>query len=294
MLKLLPFFLLVFFSFTGRTQIHMVVKEEGFLLMDAKDSVFFYQKSMKDKEGAYARCHYIHPLYGEGNVRLTEDFPVDHLHQRGVFWAWHQVLINGQSVSDGWELKNFVQKVTDVEFFQKEGKGILKTVVDWKSPLWKGGSEAYLRENTVVVIHTKKGNSRRIDFEIRLDALTDGLALGGSDDEKGYGGFSVRLKLPEDVAFYGENGKVKPLHTAVPAGSYIKIEGSFLKAGKKGGVVIQGDPQNPAPSNSWILRPTASMQNAVYPGRQPVAIPMGKPLVLKYSLDVYHGKLKRP
>ncbi|HET6555957.1 MAG TPA: DUF6807 family protein [Prolixibacteraceae bacterium] len=292
MLKLIPLLLLLLFSFSGRTQIHMVVKEGGFMLMEGKDSVFFYQKSIKDKDGAYARCHYIHPLYGEGNVRLTEDFPADHLHHRGVFWAWHQILVNGKSVGDGWELKNFVQKVSDIEFVQKEGSGILKTMVEWKSPLWKDGSEAYLRENTMITVHPKRANSRRIDFEIRLNALTEGLALGGSDDEKGYSGFSARLKLPADVAFSGEKGKVEPLNAAVDAGSYVQIEGSFLESGKKGGVVIHSDPQNPAPANNWILRKSASMQNAAYPGRQPVAIAMDKPLVLKYSLEIYHGNLK--
>lgn len=293
MLKLILPLLLLHFSFSGRTQVHMLVKEGGFLFMEGKDSIFFYQKAVKDMDGAYARCHYIHPLYGEGNVRLTEDFPADHLHHRGVFWAWHQVLVNGQPVADGWELKNFLQKVTDVEFLQKEKKGILKTTVDWKSPMWKGGAEAYLRENAIVTIYPKNANSRRIDFEIRLNALTDSLAIGGSDDEKGYSGFSIRLHLPADVAFYGEDGRVEPLNTAVEAGRYVRIEGSFLKSGKKGGVVIYSDPQNPAPATSWILRRSASMQNAAYPGRHAVAIAMGKPLVLKYSLEIYQGQLKR-
>ena len=35
-----------------------------------------------------ARSSYVHPLYGlEGEV-LTDDFPVDHFHHRGLFWAW--------------------------------------------------------------------------------------------------------------------------------------------------------------------------------------------------------------
>lgn len=293
MLKLIPLLLLILFSFKGRTQIHMMVKEGGFLFMEGKDSIFFYQKSMKDKDGAYGRCNYIHPLYGESNVRLTEDFPADHPHQRGIFWAWHQILINGKPVGDGWELKNFVQKVTDIEFFLKEGNGNFRSVIEWKSPLWKSGSEAYLRENVHIVIHPEKANYRHIDFEIKLNALTEGLTLGGSDDEKGYGGFSARLKLPSYVTFYGEEGKVEPLNTAVEAGPYVKIEGSFLKSGKKGGVVIHSDPKNPAPATRWILRQSASMQNAAYPGRQPVPIEKGNPLILKYSLNIYHGKMKR-
>ncbi|HEY3372423.1 MAG TPA: DUF6807 family protein [Prolixibacteraceae bacterium] len=293
MLKGTLLLLLSFCFFAANAQIHLVVKEGGFLFLEGKDSIFFYQKSPKDKAGEYSRCNYIHPLYGLDNSRLTEDFPSDHLHHRGVFWAWHQVLIDTMAVSDGWELKNFQQKVVDFEFLQQKGIGYLNTTLEWKSPLWKNGAEAYLRENTTIILYPKVGNYRRLDFEIKLNALADRLNIGGSDDEKGYGGFSVRLKLPSDVTFTGENGLVEPLNTAISAGNLMNISGSFLAGGKKGGVVMECNPQNPAPATSWILRRSASMQNAVYPGRQPVSIPMDQPLVLKYSLLVYQGTMNK-
>lgn len=291
MLKQISMALLILFSFFAEAQINMVVKEGGFLFVEGKDSVCFYQKSMKAKEGEFGRCNYIHPLYGLDNTRLTEDFPADHLHHRGIFWAWHQILIDNLQVSDGWELKNFRQKVTDVEFRQLKGVGYLITTIDWSSPLWQRGDEPYLQEKTSITMYPKNGNYRRIDFEIRLKALTDRLRIGGSDDEKGYSGFSVRLKLPADVGFSGEKGTIQPANTAVESGNFVKIDGLFLKSGKKGGVVMASNPQNPAPSNSWILRKAASMQNAAYPGRQPVFIAFDDPLVLKYSLLIFTGDM---
>ena len=291
MLKPITVFFLIGLSFAGQAQINIVVKDGGFLFLEGKDSLFFYQKSLKDKDGAYGRCNYIHPLYGPDGTRLTEDFPADHLHHLGVFWAWHQILIDGQQVSDGWELKNFQQKVNNFEFKQSKGNGYIITSVDWKSPLWKNGAEAYLREETQIIIYPKSGNYRRFDFQIKLLALTDRLSIGGSDDEKGYSGFSVRLNLPEDVRFTSETGLVEPVNTAIVAGNSMKISGSFLEGGKKGGVVIWSNPQNPSPAESWILRKKASMQNAAFPGRKPVAIPFDQPLVLKYSLLVFQGEL---
>lgn len=291
MLKRIPVIFLICLSFAGSAQINMVVKEGGFLFMEGNDSICFYQRSPKDRGREYSRCNYIHPLYGPDGTRLTEDFPADHLHHRGVFWAWHQILIKGKPVSDGWELKNFQQKVSDLEFRLEKGIGLLITTVEWKSPLWKNGSEAYLKEKTIITIHPKTGNYRRIDFEIQLKALVDYLSVGGSDDEKGYSGFSVRLKLPTDVKFTGENGLVEPVNTAVEAGNSMNINGSFLNSSKKGGVIILSDPQNPSPSSNWILRKTASMQNAAFPGRQPISIPFDQPLVLKYSLLVYQGEM---
>lgn len=293
MQKLTLFVLFIFLVTTINAQINMVVKESGFLFMEGNDSIFFYQKLPKSKDGAYSRCHYIHPLYAPDGTRITEDFPADHLHHRGIFWAWHQILIDGKQVSDGWELKDFQQKVTNFEFRSLKGMGYISATVDWKSPEWNGGSEAYIREDSRITIHPLAGNYRRIDFEIRLKALTDRLLIGGSNDEKGYSGFSVRLKLPQDVQFSGFKGLVEPQNTAVEAGNALKIDGSFLSIGKRGGVVMWSDPQNPAPATSWILRKKASMQNAAYPGRQPVAISFDQPLTLKYTLLIFQGDMSQ-
>jgi hypothetical protein len=287
MFKLIPVILLVFFSFTGKAQINMVIKQDGFLFMQGKDSIFYYQKIAKDKNGEYARCNYIYPLYGPDGSRLTADFQANYPHDRGIFWAWYQVLINNKPISDGWGFRNFQQKVTGVEFMLKNGNGLLNTTTEWKSPLWEKGVKAYLKEETKITIHPKTENFRRIDFEIRLKALTDRLSIGGSDDEKGIGGFSSRLKLPADVLFTGQKGTVDPADKAIDAGNAINVSGSFLDGGKQGGVVIWSDPSNPEPSPRWILRKADGIQNPAFPGRKPVAIPFGQPLVLKYSLLVY-------
>jgi hypothetical protein len=291
MLKLIPVVLILVLTLTGKAQISMSVKQGGFLFMEGKDSILFYQKNAKDKNGEFAGCNYIHPLYGTDSSRLTEDSPADHLQPRGIFWAWHQILINNKPVSDGWELKNFQQKVTSVEYILKKGIGFFNATTEWKSPLWKNGEKAYLKEETKITIHPKTGNFRRIDFEIHLKALTDRLSIGGSDDGKGYGGFSVRLKLPSDVSFSGEKETIEPGNTAIEAGNSMNISGSFLNGRKHGGVVVWSDPSNPAPATSWILRKVESMQNVAFPGRNPVAIPFDQPLVLKYSLLVYQDSI---
>jgi hypothetical protein len=292
MLKQLPFFLLICMTISGFPQIKMVVKSGGFLFMEGNDSIFFYQKSPKDKGGEFSRCNYIHPLYGPDGTRLTEDFPVDHPHHRGVFWAWHQILIDNKPISDGWELKNFQQKVSSFEYILQKGIGVIKATVDWKSPLWNSGEKAYLQEKTTIFIHPKIRNFRRIDFEIQLKSLTDRLQLGGSDDEKGYGGFSVRLKLPEDITFSSEKGVVQPSTIVIDAGNSLNMNGSFLKNEKPGGVVIYNNPQNPVPSTNWIIRKSASMQNAVFPGRKVISLLLDEPLVIKYTLLVYQGSIK--
>ncbi len=275
-------------------QVRMQKNEDGLLFTEDNKSVLFYQIDPKNKDGKYERCNYIHPLWGLDGTVLTEDFPADHLHHRGVFWTWHQVWIGDQRIGDPWEIKDFKQQVTDVEFISKEGGvAVLNTEVDWKSPKWmqEGREVPYLRENTTITIHPKNGNYRKIDFKIQLLALAENLKIGGSEDVKGYSGFSVRMTLPKDILFSGTNGKVEPQNEAVQSPGYINISGSILHENNQGGIVIIDHPENPDYPQKWILRARNSMQNAAWPGNTIVPISTAEPTVLKYSLLVYSGNL---
>ena len=286
--------MLGFLTIQITAQIKMQNKEDGILFTENGKNVLFYQIDPKSKDGKYERCNYIHPLWAEDGTVLTEDFPLDHLHHRGIFWAWHQVWIDNQRIGDPWEIKNFEQDVTEVEFIaQNNGVGVLKTEVEWKSNQWiKSKKKApYLKENTTILIHPKSGNYRKIDFEIKLLALEEKLSIGGSEDVKGYSGFSVRMKLPSDINFSGKTGNVEPQNTAVRSDGYINISGSILSENSQGGIVILDHPENPGYPQKWILRKRNSMQNAAFPGRETVPVSTTKPLVLKYSLLVYSGKM---
>lgn len=275
-------------------QITMQKNEEGILILDDGEKFFFYQMEPKSFEGKYERQHYIHPLWGPDGAVLTEDFPADHLHHRGVFWAWHQVYIGEKQIGDPWELIDFEQDLKDIEFrSRQDGTGLLSLRVNWLSDQWKkeGKKVPYLEENSTIIIHPIEKNYRRLDFEISLLALEKDLFIGGSDDEKGYSGFSVRMVLPDDVKFSGQEGAVEPELTAVESPAYINILGSMGKEGKKAGIVIIDHPKNPGYPQSWILRKRNSMQNAAFPGNSIIPVSSFSPLVLKYTMLVYKGKM---
>jgi hypothetical protein len=276
------------------SQVTIQKEDDGILFWEKGEKILFYQMKPIDFDGRYERNHYIHPLRGIDGEVLTEDFPLDHLHHRGVFWAWHQVWIGDKRIGDPWELKDFEQEITDVEFWaQPDGRGTLKTQVQWKSDKWKksGQKVPYLKESTTLTVHSREKRHRRIDFEISLLALEQNLFIGGSEDEKGYGGFSVRMVLPDDVKFSGVHGQVEPRVIAVQSPGYINISGSLEKEGKNAGIVIVDHPQNPGYPQPWILRKKNSMQNAAFPGSGTVSVSTSGPLVLKYSLLVYSGKM---
>ncbi len=273
--------------------IEIVEQTEGFAVTEDGKKVLFYQREPKSLDGKYTRCHYIHPLYGLDGQVLTEDFPSDHLHQRGVFWAWHQLLVGGKPVGDGWMLENFSQDVDSVEILREDSKSAcLKTRVFWKSPNCtdeKGREKPFIEETTVIRTHRTEGDIRKIDFEIGLLALADDVQIGGSDNEKGYGGFSPRIKTPKGLVFIGQKGRVTPQNVAVEAGPYVDFSGDFDGDGRVSGIAVLCHKSIPGYPRPWILRRRASMQNPVYPGRNPVALSAKEPLVLRYRLIIHRG-----
>ena len=85
----------------------VIKSNEGYLFSEGDRRIMFYQVEPRSLEGKYERCNYVHPLYGLDGQVLTEDFPKDHPHHRGIFWAWHQLLIGDKHISDNWGLNNF-------------------------------------------------------------------------------------------------------------------------------------------------------------------------------------------
>ena len=64
------------------------------------------------RDSRRSRACYIHPLWGLNGEVLTDDFPKDHYHHHGVFWAWPHVEIGigGKEKLDLWEYKDIAQK----------------------------------------------------------------------------------------------------------------------------------------------------------------------------------------
>jgi hypothetical protein len=148
-----------------------------------------------------------------------------------------------------------------------------------------------IKENTKITVFRSTPQYRILDFDIHLFALVDNLKIGGSDDEKGYGGFCLRLKLPKDLSFISQDKKVIPQETAVLAGPWMDFTGSFAGEGlPKAGVTVFGYMAS-GQQYPWILRSVTSMQNVPYPGRTPVALSK-QGLRFTYRVIVHEADMK--
>jgi hypothetical protein len=263
-------------------------KNQGIELFENGRPVYFYQQEPKSIDKKYICNNYLHPLFSIDGDTLTEEFPADHPYHRGIYWAWHQIYIDNQSLGDGWIMENISEEVTQIhsEILNKLAR--LNLEVKWKSPIYKDG-KPFMSENTTIWVHQLTGEIRLIDFEIRLNALVPGISIGGSDDEKGYGGFCARIKLPENLIFTSSTGPVIPQTLQIKAGPWMDFSGSFGKTDKINGITILCHPSTPNWPEPWILRQVTSMQNIVFPGRNRIGIPPDKPVILRYRIVVHNG-----
>ncbi|MCP4782013.1 MAG: hypothetical protein GY903_05700 [Fuerstiella sp.] len=267
------------------------VTPDGITVTEAGRQVLHYQLKTKDRDGKWPRANYIHPLHNLDGDVITEDFPDDHGHHRGIFWAWHQVWVGDRKVGDAWQCKDFVWDVQSkgVEYCA-DGHVRLTANVEWKSPQLaepNGQMIPIVTEQAVVIVHPAQTEYRLLDFEITLQALLQNVRIGGSEDVKGYGGFSPRIKLSNDQKFVSRDGEVEPQKTAVEAGPWIDVSNG------KHGVAILCHPSNPGFPEPWILRAKRSMQNAKYPGAKPVAILPTTPVILRYRLVIHRGSAEQ-
>src|SRR5262245_59964443 len=265
---------------------------DGYWFTEGDTKVLFYQAERKAlPDGKAARSNYFHPLYDlDGNV-LTEDFPKDHIHHRGIFWAWHQVLIDGKRVQDQWGNRDSFWTVKDAKVASDSRSASLTLRVLWESPLFtdaKGQRRPFVEEQSVTRVHRAEEAIRKVDFHQQLTALVDGVEIGGSEDAKGYGGFSFRVVMPPDIRFTGASGTVTPIENAVDASPWMDVSGTYGKAGTSG-VAVLTHPSTTGFRQHWILRARTSMQNAVFPGQHPVAIPRDRPVILNYRLVMHRG-----
>ncbi|MFC4874238.1 DUF6807 family protein [Negadavirga shengliensis] len=262
-------------------------QEQGWLLKEDGKPRFFYQTATQSRDGMYPRSNYIHPLYGLDGEIITEDFPDDHLHHRGIFWAWHQLCVDGKKIADPWICEGIEWEITKVG-----SKIISETAVQLTSNiLWKeteGEEREVVEENLMVTYERISPDLYKLTFDITLKPLLSNVMIGGSEDPKGYGGFSPRIKLSETVGFFDSKGKVRPQELAVSAGSWINIT---EREENDPGVVVMGEPDKLPSYQGWILRSKNSMQNMAFPGRNPVPL-AGTParhLTFRNQIIVHRG-----
>jgi len=266
---------------------------QGIELLENDHPVFFYQRKPKPSTGNYVFNNYLHPLYDLMGDTLTVEFPEDHPHHRGIFWAWHQLYIQDKRIGDSWMMENISLDVINTKTTLDKEKAQLQAHVSWKSSAIQNG-KPFLDEHTSIIVHQQQSNIRKIDFEISLRSLVPGVQLGGSEEVgKGYGGFCARIRLSKHLIFTSTKGSVTPLEGQVIAGAWMDFSYYDSTRHVESGMAILCHPSTPNYPAPWILRQTGSMQNIVFPGTKRIELSMEMPIVLRYRVIVHQGNANK-
>jgi hypothetical protein len=257
---------------------------DGIRLAEGGRPILFYRSRPEPGREPW-RVHYVHPLHSAGGAVLTEDAPADHLHHRGVFWAWRRVLVDGVQAGDGWVGRDLVLEVGPPAVSeQPDGSARIDSRVLWKVPI-DGRAEAIVEEHSAIRAFPVRDGRRRIEFEVRLRALRAGVAIAGTDDEKGYGGPSVRFGHGERISLRGDGRELRATPAALDAGEVVDFLWPSLAppwpARVRASCSIEGRAWT-----HWVLRQEASMQNCAFPGRNPLELQTDSVHTVRLVLDV--------
>jgi len=258
------------------------VNDDGVRLEEAGRPVLFFRyRPRADREPW--RLDYVHPLWSVAGAVLTEDAPEDHLHHRGIFWAWRRILVDGEQVADGWVGRNLaVETERPSVVANRDGSAQILSTATWLVTL-DGIATPIVAESAEITAYPVEAGRRRVELEVALRALRAGVALGGSDDEKGYGGPSVRLAHPDRIGIESGGQTLRAQVAAIQTGETIRFSWSGIPAPWPSEVVVSCVVDG-HPWTSWVLRQELSMQNCAVPGRAPLVLPMDRPLRLRMTL----------
>jgi L-alanine-DL-glutamate epimerase-like enolase superfamily enzyme len=218
------------------------------------------------------RSSYLHPVWAPNGVILTDDFPKDHFHHRGISWMWPVVNLEGNTY-DPWIVEGIQTRF--VRWLARDTrKDSARLAVENG---WYLDGRNVLREE-VEIVATADGLALRLSF----DPLVP-LEIGGTHEgNKGYGGLCFRFAPRKNTVLTTDKGREAGDTDLVPH-PWAQIEGEF--AGGRAAARIDIDSGNPAYPNGWCLREYGFL-GVNYPGLDPVALTPGKPLVMKYRVTL--------
>lgn len=242
--------------------------------------VFVYNHGMLLQEGVkeqYRRSSYLHPVYAPDGTILTDDFPKDHPHHRGICWSWPIVRFEG-STYDVWAVQGMYQRFVRWKTRRVSAEGAVLAVENG----WFVGERKAVKETVELTVHRTATGRRTFDVKLTFEAVDSPVELTGREI-KGYGGFGIRF-APRTETILRTDAGVEPKDSDMVKHPWAELEGVF--AGHRAGLRVEDGKENPEWPNGWCLRHYGYVA-ANYPGLKTITLVAGKPLVLTYRVTVF-------
>lgn len=267
----------------------------GLMVWDGPAPILVYNYGLKLAPGVAEdrrRACYIHPLYGPDGEVLTADFPKDHPHHRGLYWAWPKVYVGPEMRrTDMWHLKGMWTRFEQWLGFEQSPHC---AIIGLRNGWYDDTQTRHVQEDVWMRIWPAQRLGRCIDFDITLTAQQMPITLEGQTG-KGYGGFLYRPARANDVRIATDSA---PLITGkdsdLSRSTWADFSASFGSAdapqeSPRSGVAIFPAPDHPAYPPPWITRHYGYL-GISWPGlEQHTLLPVGDPLRLRYRVYIHRG-----
>lgn len=230
---------------------------------------------------ARARSDYIHPLFGLHGETLTRDWPLDHPHHRGIYWAWPEVDWRGERGDLHALQRVFARPVG--RCFTSDGAVFAQLVAE---NVWKwDDAEPIVQERAVIRAYRATEAGRLLDLEFQFTALREPVLLARRGTDK-YGGLNLRFAEVEEQRITTHTDPTN----ATPRRAWAEIAGRFAGASAPSGVAILQHGANPDHPGDWAQYPNLNWVQPTFPAAGTRwELKPGQPLVLRYRLWLHPG-----
>ena len=241
----------------------------------------------------YWRSSYIHPLYGLDGEILTQDFPPDHFHHRGLYWTWPECKV-GDRKMDIWTLIGARQLFE--QWIRKEAdskSAVIEVQNQWR---FDDDPEPKVRETVRIAVHSAERGARPIDFHLTFENICQETVIikgqGEGNSGKGYGGFCIRPDAArKPLSFTSALGSHRRDLLTCPT-PWADVS-QPLPNGTSSGVSIFQNPKNPDyPHKGWIFRHYGFL-GASWPHTVPYALEPTDTVDLRYRVYIHRGDAKK-
>lgn len=257
----------------------------GWQLAEKGRPVFVYNAAPRLAGNAPAdreRCCYVFPAFTPSGVNPLDDFPKDHYHHHGLFWAWPVVEYDGRSY-DLWMYRGIRHiPVSPPQVSVRDNSAELRAV-----NAWAADGRRIVEEHVAIAATPSRGPSRELVFTLTWKALDKPVTLRGSQERgKSYGGFSARFAPREGTEIRTNTGPL-PKDDDLNPYSWAELQAAYQ--GKTASLRITPSPANPLTPHQWCLR-NYGFVGASFPGRTGAAggftLEPGKPLTLRFTVTL--------
>lgn len=231
-----------------------------------------------------ARAAYVHPIWGLDGEVLTDDFPRDHYHHRGLFWAWPHVTIEGEPRRDLWALSG-VRHAFETWLERHEGVGAAVLGVE---NTWRVDDRAVMDERVRLTVYPSEANQQVIDLRATWIPRGKPITLAGAEG-KSYGGVTLRFgpRPEKETTILSDRGDT-PDDLPMTRLSWADLSAKFEGRSTPSGIALLVAPDHPDFPPEWLTRHYGALCVG-WPGVKPKTLPAGEPVTLRYRLIIHRG-----